>query len=233
MSESHLTPSLRHPLSPVSLVLSWSLALSLPPRSSSCSHPRLFTLPRPPTPDVATTRSSVGRLARSLRRGLAGVAWTEINIRRASTYSIPLPCSPRSRPLCPLSPSRPLSLSSSNPPTAPLPPSLTSSTPTFLILSTAPCSLEGGLAHIHARMHTHAHTRINTRLYVYGERQRASKPSISVQGVFRYATGDPRVPTRVVLWSKDVFLMMNEYTFNWSCANLQVIMAIHLQCCYT
>lgn len=157
VSESHLTPSLRHPLSSVSLVLSRSLPL--PPSSVVLLlSPAASRPPRPPTPDAATSSSSVGRLARSLRGGLARMAWTEINIRRASTYSIPLPCSPRSRPLCPLSPSRPLPLSSSNPPTAPLPPSLTSSTPTFLILSTAPCSLEGGLAHIYTCTCTHTPT---------------------------------------------------------------------------
>lgn len=176
----------------LSLFLSYRLSLSLSLPLFSFTRPLILSFDSPPptpTPDAATSRSSVGRFARRLRGGSAGVAWTEINIRRVSTYSIPLPCSPRSRPLCPLSPSHPLSFSSSNPPGCPLPPSLTSSTPTFLILSTAPCSLEGGLAHIH--MHMYAYIYINIRLYVYGEHQRAGKPSISVQGVFRYATGDP------------------------------------------
>lgn len=144
----------------LSLLLSSSLFSFIRPLILSFDSPP----PSSPTPDAATSRSSVERLARRLRGGgPAGVAWTEINIRRASTYSIPLLCSPRSRPLCPLSPSHPLWFSSSNPPGCPpLPPSLTSSTPTFLILSTAPCFLEGGLAHIH--MHIYTHTCINIRL---------------------------------------------------------------------
>lgn len=107
-SESHLCP--RSPLSiscqSCSLVLSLSLSLSL--RSSRS----LFIFIRPlglsfgypplssPTPDAATSRRTARAVAVG---GSTGVAWTEINIRRASTYSIPLPYSPRSRPLCPLS----------------------------------------------------------------------------------------------------------------------------------
>lgn len=106
----------------LSRFLSYYLPLSLSLSLFPLIRPLILSFDSPPpsspTPDAATSRSSVGRLARRLRGGPAGVAWTEINIRRASTYSIPLLCSPRSRPLCPLSPSHPLSFSSSNPPAA-------------------------------------------------------------------------------------------------------------------
>jgi len=51
---------------------------------------------------------------------------------------------------------------------------------------------------------------------VYSEHQRAGKPSISVQGVFRHATGDPRMLMRLAAGDQIVFLAISALdTFYW------------------
>lgn len=134
--------------------------------SPSCSFALLVSLfvppspPRSPTPDAATSRSGVGWLVRRLRGCPAGVAWTEINIRRASTYSIPLPCSIRSRPLCPLLSSHSLVLSLQPPDCHPILPYLFNPNiphPLYRTVFPRGWTSTHTCTHIHTRAHARKH----------------------------------------------------------------------------
>lgn len=194
------------------LSFSFSFALLFSPSTLHLPHPPHLTLPPP-------VRAQDGS-----RGGYGGPGGGGVDRNQYKTGLHVLHPSPMQPSLSPSLPSLTLSHPRSlalTPRLSPLPPSLTSSTPTFLILSTAPCSLEGGLAHIYMHIYTHTHTCINIRLYVYGEHQRAGKPSISVQGVFRYATGDLSVLLVLVAQDKVAYQVKLIMINLWKIAILQ------------